>query len=95
MVKKWDNVLLGLLCGIVVPVLIMLAYYKISYTDVSISYFLDRMSSNHLEAKLISVSTVGNLGAFFLFLYFNLDMTAKGVVGSMFIYGAIIMYYKY
>jgi len=95
MINKWDNIWIGLGCGILVPILIMLSFYKISYSEVSFSYFLDRMTLNHLESKLISVSSVGNLGAFFLFLRLNWERTARGVLSSMFVYGAIILYYKY
>jgi hypothetical protein len=95
MIKKWDNIWLGLIFGIITPVIVMLIYYQYSYSAISLSYFVERMVLNHLEAKLISVATVGNLGVFYLLLKLNADRAAKGVVVSMFLYGVVIVYFKY
>ncbi|NQY67558.1 MAG: hypothetical protein HRT72_07535 [Flavobacteriales bacterium] len=95
MIKNYDKFWIGLLSGMVTPLIIILIYYKVSYGGVSFSYFWDRMSASSLESKLISVATVGNLGVFFLYFWLEADRASKGVVSSMFVFGTIIMYFKY
>ncbi|MCH7535440.1 MAG: hypothetical protein IH948_06790 [Bacteroidetes bacterium] len=95
MIKKWDKVWLGLICGIIMPVIMVLSYYQSSYSAITLSNFVERMVLNNLESKLISVAIVGNLGVFFLFIWLNADRASKGVVGSMFLYGVVILYFKF
>jgi len=52
------------------------------------------VQSNNLPG-LISIGLVGNLGAFFLFYRFKLDVSARGVIMATFLYGLVIVILKF
>lgn len=51
--------------------------------------------NGHLLAPILSVSLVGNLGLFFLFLKFDKDLISKGILMATIFVGIIIFVLKF
>jgi hypothetical protein len=94
MIKK-DAVITGLVIGIVAPVVAFLLYYYSKFSDYSIQELMRHIIVLRLLPPVISLSLVGNLLAFFIFIWLKADKSAKGVLLATFIYGAVIVFLIY
>ncbi len=90
MVNK-NSVLTGILCGIVVPAIVFFLLHTFTFNRVAPDYLF---TSFGILAKLISLSLLGNLTAFFLFLKYDFELSARGILFSTFIWGAGIAILK-
>ena len=88
--------IVGLLLGLLMPLLGLIAVYFILGQGQGFSAFLDLMKARPSEAaKVISLSVLANL---IPFLYFNkrrLDQTVKGIVIATVLYAITFIYIKY
>lgn len=89
--KKANHLLVGLLPGLVLPVLIMsliLGYYS--------SFTIEYIISNPMFSPLVNDlkgALLINLGLFFLFYWLKKDKSAKGVLLATLFYAALYIYY--
>lgn len=90
MVNK-NSILTGILCGIVVPASIFFLLHTFTFNRIVPEYLF---SSPGILAKMISLSVLGNLAAFFLFLKYDFELSAKGVLFSTFFWAAGILILK-
>lgn len=89
MQKGWtDNQLIGLITGILVPLLMayLIYYFRFSGRD-SFSGIIEELVKLKSLGKLLSVSVVPNLIFFFLFLSANKEKTARGLLGATILWG--------
>jgi len=90
MINK-NTVLTGILCGIIVPAIVFFLLHTFTFNRVTPEYLF---TSPGILAKLLSLSLLGNLAAFFLFLKYDFELSARGVLFATFIYGAGIAILK-
>ena len=90
-----DSTILGLIVGVVTPLLVMLIFWQISFGKLQFEDFSELMFRGEKLPGLISIGLLGNLAAFFGFYRSKLDVSARGVISATFIYGAIIVYLKF
>lgn len=92
---KKDSTLLGIVIGLIVPVLVMLGFWKMQFGHTSLIGFYEVMVQSNNLPGLISIGLLGNLGAFFFFYRFKLDVSARGVIAATFMYGLVIVVMKF
>ncbi len=90
MINK-NSLLTGILCGILVPAIVFFLLHTFTFNRVTPEYLY---TSFGILAKLISLSLLGNLAAFFLFLKYDYELSARGVLFATFVYGAGILVLK-
>ncbi len=93
--SKLDTVIIGLITGILVPVIGLFVFYFFSFDTLSISEFLDHIIRIHRIPQLISLSVIANLGVFYIFIYKKFYYSARGVIMSTFLYTIVVLILKY
>lgn len=98
--KGPDNLFAGVLIGLICPVVaVLVLYFLWGHGDFNsyITAFTDFHNSSRLNdaSKVLSLSMIINLIPFYYFLNRKKYYTARGVIVSMFIYGIIVVLYKF
>ena len=97
MIFKKDNLRLGLLLGLVAPILSLFVYYFIKfyplYTVRDFFYFLQ---TNKSQITAVSVPClVLNIGLFTYYINSHKDSTAKGIFAATIIYAILALLFKF
>jgi hypothetical protein len=93
--RKLDNLLLGVAGGLFLPFLSVMIYWLWSFKYMNfIPQFFQFLLTGRVLAAVLSLCLIPNLGLFFLFLNKENYKTAKGIILTLFIYGAIILFLK-
>ncbi|HEU4717163.1 MAG TPA: hypothetical protein VFU15_05000 [Bacteroidia bacterium] len=97
MKKKFDNVILGLLIGLLAPLAALYIYYLFTYRyQTSFSGFLQYFNSFHIVVASISLACyASNLPLFFLFVWRERYQSARGVLTATIIYTCWVVYEKF
>ena len=91
--KKADHILIGLIPGLIFPVLIMTAILGY-YSSFTLEYIIENPMFSPLVNDLKGALLI-NLGLFFLFFWLIKDKSARGVLFATLLYAAIYMYYMF
>lgn len=97
MVKKsrFDSLQLGIIMGLVVPAVGFLVFYMSSFSKVTFSYFVEYAIQIAAISKILSLSLLPNLLVFFLYIWKNYYLTARGILMSTFIWTFAIIIVKF
>jgi len=94
MLKK-DNLKLGLVLGLIGPLLGLIVIYFIKFSGVSFSDFMDEFFNNSkLITSIGSLSLLANVVLFTLYVNTHRDTTAKGIFILTLVYGIAILILK-
>ena len=93
---KKDNLKLGIIIGLVAPLLAMAIYYYWNFArTISLSeYFYLLRTNKSLLTGVSSISLVANALFFTIYINTNRDKTAKGIFVSTLAYGILVLVYK-
>jgi hypothetical protein len=93
---KKDNLKLGIVYGLIAPILAMFAYYFIVFADkITLSeYFFYLRTNRTLLTGVSSISLVANAILFTIFINTYRDKSAKGVFLITLIYGMAVLVTK-
>ncbi len=94
MFDKLDKMWIGLLLGLISPVIVLAIFYLINYTHISFYGFLSKYMEHKALIPLFSLCAVINLGLFFLFIQKEKYYAARGIIFSTLIYTIIVFAYK-
>ena len=87
---------LGLIIGLIFPMLGMLVMYAIKFTGVPFSEFIHAMTSNHkVAAMVLSLSLLANAIPFIFYTNKRLDLTARGILIATMLYAVLIVLLKF
>ena len=78
--SRFDSVGIGLIIGIVIPILSLLLFYSTNFAKVPLGFFIKHTAQIEVLPKLISLCGIPNLGVFFLFIWRNHYYSARGVI---------------
>ena len=93
---KKDNFWLGIVLGLVAPVLGFFIFKLIKYNRFSLTEMYQWMTLNHnLITAYISVSLFANALLFTLFVNARIDKTAKGIFLVTVIYAVVALLIKF
>ena len=94
---KWDNPILGILLGLLAPLLGVIVFYFVQSAEMhglTIEVYLEMMGSKRIMSMILSWSLLANLAVFAMFNRIDFLRTAQGVVISTILYGILIVYLK-
>ena len=93
--SKFDAPLVGLLFGLIVPLIGLVIFYKFNFKTLDFSEFINFVNRKDMMPQLLSLSVVANLGVFFIFIWKKFYFSARGVIMATFIYTIIVLILKY
>ncbi len=91
----FDKTWIGLILGIIAPVIALSLYYFINYRFMTIHNFINFLKLGDTYTPLISLCVLANLGVFYLFIWKEKYKGARGVIASTFIWAALVLYLKF
>lgn len=96
---KFDKKSIGLLIGVLAPVLGFLLYglfYSWEF-NTSLSYFINTvfLGTKSYQSPIISLSLIADLGVFFLALKVKCNKTAQGIVYALMLYAPVVIYLRF
>ncbi|HET6245220.1 MAG: hypothetical protein H0V01_08535 [Bacteroidetes bacterium] len=86
---------LGIAVGLMGPILVLLAFYGIKFSHLTLMEFLKAFITNNVFVQLISLCVIINLFVFFIFIWTHRYYAARGVIMSTFIYTIGVVIYKF
>ena len=97
MILKKDNLRLGMLLGLVAPIISLVIYYFVKfYPTFSIRDFFDFLRTNKQQITAVSVPClVLNIALFTYYINSHKDSTAKGVFAATLIYAILALLFKF
>lgn len=78
--SRFDALMIGFSVGLLIPFLALLIFYSANFGKVSFGFFLLHTTRIEVLPKLISMCGIPNLGLFFLFMWRNHYLSARGVI---------------
>ena len=96
MIFKKDNLKLGIVIGLIAPLLAMVVYYYWNFArSIGISEYLYLLRTNKsLLTGVSSISLVANAVFFTIYINTQKDKTAKGIFVATLAYGIAVLAYK-
>jgi len=95
MILKKDNLKLGLVLGLIGPLLGLVVIYFFKYRGIAFGDFLDEFFNNSkLITSIGSLSLLANVVLFTLYVNTHRDTTAKGIFILTLVYGIAILVLK-
>ncbi|NOZ48206.1 MAG: hypothetical protein GXO79_15735 [Chlorobi bacterium] len=91
MKDKINNLYIGLVIGLVLPLISLLLLYIFKYESYTFNGFINLLKQFHILTQVLSLSVLPNLMAFFIFIWLNMLKAARGVLMATFI-GAFIIF---
>ncbi len=89
--RKVDKLWVGLLLGVLLPLVVLFFFYLSSYAYLTVPMFLRKMVFQSILFKLLSLCAIVNLGTFFFFYQTKNDRAARGVIFATLIFAFIVM----
>lgn len=80
--------------GILIPFIISLVVFIETNPNLSYKDYFNIYLHGQLLAAILSLSLLGNLALFFLFLKLEREMISRGIVASTLLVGAVILVLK-
>jgi hypothetical protein len=99
MIKKYNKPVIGLVLGIILPVISFLSYYFYmslkSAEPLSLSRFIETLRDNEAFTAVFSICVLPNLLLFFLYKKLDYWYAIKGVILSVMIYTLLVVVLKF
>jgi hypothetical protein len=89
--NRFDQILVGMLIGLILPVIIFLFVYLVKYSNTDFTVYLQSIWQLKVIYKLIYLCVLSNLPVFLLFLRIKHERAARGVVAATFVYAFMIL----
>lgn len=89
-----NHFLFGFLAGLVLPFFGTVIFYLVFFNYMDAVYFFNHVMRSGNWVSVLSLGVILNLGAFFLFLRNDAEMSSRGVLGATFIFAFIAVFYK-
>jgi hypothetical protein len=92
--KKFDNMGVGFVPGLVFPVLTFLIIGLVRYTG-SFSQFLTHFHATGMLSKVVSLTALPNLLLFFVFIWTERNYSARGVIFATLLVALVMLILKF
>lgn len=93
--KKSGSLKLGLLLGLLFPLVVMVVFYLVKFSSYPIEYFREQLMNMKLFSKFISICVYPNLLLFFIFIWRNRLLSARGVLGATILLALAVFIVKF
>ena len=96
MIFKKDNLRLGLLLGLVAPIISLVIYYFVKFSSVSFREFFAFLHAHRDQITAVSVPCLLlNIALFTYYINSHRDQTAKGIFAATLIYAILALLFKF
>ncbi len=92
--KRLDSLALGLIAGLVLPVVTLSVIWLVSYEG-GLVEFLSSFQRLGMLSKIISLSAIPNLLLFFVFIWTNRTFSARGVIFATLMVAMVMLLLKF
>jgi hypothetical protein len=93
---KKDNLRLGLVLGLVAPIISLVVYYFVKFSAYSVGEFFRFLLANKPQITAVSVPClVANIALFTYYINSHKDNTAKGIFAATIIYAILALLFKF
>ncbi len=92
--KNLDNILTGMIPGLLIPLITLLIIWKIRY-DGGLMEFLATFHHMDMLSKLLSLACLPNLLLFFVFIWTNRIISSRGVIFATLIIAVLMLVLKF
>ena len=92
--KKFNTLLYGRVPGVVLPVLTLLGIWMVK-SDSGLMRFLVDFQRMGMLSKMLSLSAIPNLLLFFLFIWTDRNLSARGVVFATLLLAFVMLILKF
>lgn len=89
--KRYDQILVGLTIGMIVPLVIFLGFYQMKYSHLALADYVRDIWQLKILMKLLSLCVFPNLAFFFIFYRLKYDLAARGVILATFVYAFAVL----
>ena len=95
MKAKYNDIRLGVVLGLLAPVLGLLVIYVAAFRNMALLEYLEFLADSRKLSSIISLSAIPNLLLFFIFIWLNYLYSARGVLASTILYALVVIVTKY
>lgn len=95
MKNKMDHWLIGIVLGLIGPILVLWLINLYQFPSLKFGVFLKTALYHGQLSSWLKIAVIFNLASFFLTLNNNLIKSARGVIASTFFYAGLIVYLMY
>ena len=95
MKEKFNNIWLGAILGVVVPVITIFVAWRVRFSYMEMGEFFSTLLDRKMLSAVISLCAIPNLLVFLVFIWLNNLYSARGVLLSTFIVGFIVVIVKF
>ncbi|MFZ2286911.1 MAG: hypothetical protein WAV93_08000 [Bacteroidales bacterium] len=88
--QRYNNVLTGIVSGILIPVVAFFIFFLIARQGLSPELFISRMIEADKVTEVMSISVFANIFVFLLFNRLDMLRASKGVVGITLIWAFLV-----
>jgi hypothetical protein len=94
-VEKYDNLLSGIISGVIFPVIVGLIVFTFTAHGKSIISYLERISYANIVTHAITLCVFPNVFIFLLFNRFDMLRAARGVLAATIVWAIIVFAVKF
>jgi hypothetical protein len=96
MPERYNKVWIGLIPGILLPIITFFIYYLAVFrADHSLAFFIKGLIILDLYTSVLAILVLPNLLLFFVFIWINKLYSARGVLMATFIYAFFVFALKF
>jgi hypothetical protein len=92
--KKFDTLLTGLIPGLILPIVTLLVIWAVRF-DKGLGEFLSSFHAMDMLSKIISLAAIPNLLLFFVFIWTNRVISARGVIFATLLVAMVMLLLKF
>jgi len=93
--SKFDSLTLGLILGIIAPIITMLIVYFLKFDLYKVDELLNYLVAKQVFTKIVSLCVIPNLVLFFIFIRKNYLYSARGVLMATILFAAFVFITKF
>ena len=93
--RKYNNLRIGLVLGILAPVLGFFIVYLVGFRGLGFGDFLTRLLDTRKLSSVISLSVIPNLLLFFIFIWLDYLYSARGVLAATLLFALVVIVTKF
>ena len=93
--KKLNNMLLGTVLGILIPLVALFAYVHLKFDDLTMTEFFRSYFKMGVLTHMLSLAVIPNLALFFIFIRTNRLKSARGVLFSTFLFAFTVLIIRF
>ena len=88
---RTNNMILGIFLGLIAPTVVYFSIYLTGFGNISFVDFFYLLNEKNVFTKILSLCGLANLLVFFIFIWTNRLISARGVLVATFIFTIIVL----